>query len=250
VPVGTSMSTYTGPCSIQADTVIINKTVNCALQLYNDSSLTVRNSVVNGFIENTYTSGVGKLLVEDSEIRAGAWSGGALWGSSLTVKRSEITGGQHSVHCESNCTITDSWLHSQYNPDGGSYHNNAFLSNGGTNMNLTHNTLHCTAILNATDGGCTGDLTLLGDFDVISYVTAKSNLLMANNSSISYCLVGGYAPGKPYPVAHHVVIQDNIFQRGSNNKCGVYGAVTSFQIAATGNQWSNNRWSDGASLNP
>lgn len=250
VPAGASLGAYGGPCSIQEDTVITNKIVNCALQMYNDSSLTIRNSIVNGFVENTYTSGVGKLLIEDSEIRAGAWVDGAVWGSSLTVKRTEITGGQHSVHCESNCTIVDSWLHNQYNPDGGSYHNNAFLSNGGTNMVLTHNTLHCTAILNETDGGCTSDLTLLGDFDVISYVTAKSNLMMANNSSIAFCVVGGYAPSKPYPIAHHIVMQDNVFQRGQNGKCGVYGAVTSFQTSATGNVWSGNKWSDGAVVDP
>lgn len=250
VPTGVSLSTYSGPCSIFVDTVIQNKTVNCALQMYDDASLTVRNSVVKGFIENTYTTGAGKLLVEDSEIQAGAWSGGAAWGSSMTIRRSELTGGQHSVHCESNCTVTDSWLHNQYNPDGGSYHNNAFLSNGGTNMHLSGNTLHCTALLNDTDGGCTSNLTLLGDFDTISYVTATSNLMMANNSSIAYCVVGGYAPSKPYPIAHHVVMQNNIFQRGPNKKCGVYGPVTSFQTTASGNVWSGNKWADGATVSP
>ena len=250
VPSGVSLSAYSGPCSIFTDTIIQDKIVNCALQMYDDASLTVRNSVVKGFIENTYTTGVGKLLVEDSEIQAGAWSGGAAWGSSMTIRRSELTGGQHSVHCESNCTITDSWLHNQYNPDGGSYHNNAFLSNGGTNMHLSGNTLHCTALLNDTDGGCTSNLTLLGDFDTISYVTATSNLMMANNSSIAYCVVGGYAPSKPYPIAHHVVMQNNVFQRGPNKKCGVYGPVTSFQTSASGNVWSGNKWADGSIVAP
>jgi len=250
VPAGTSLTTYSGPCSIFSDTVIQDKIVNCALQMYSDASLTIRRSIVNGFIENTYTSGVGKLVVEDSEIRAGAWSGGALWGSSITLTRTEATGGQHSVHCESDCTVTDSWLHSQYNPDGGSYHNNAFLSNGGTNMSLRHNTLHCTAILNATDGGCTGDLTLLGDFDTISYVNAESNLFMANNSSIPYCTYGGYTPGKPFPNGHHIAYRNNVFQRGVNGKCGVYGAVTSFNPSATGNVWTGNIWSDGSTLSP
>jgi hypothetical protein len=250
VPAGTALTAYTGPCSIFTNTVIQDKTVNCALQMYNDASLTIRRSVVNGFIENTYTSGVGKLIVEDSEVHAGAWSEGAIWGSSMTVTRSEATGGQHSVHCESDCTVTDSWLHNQYNPDGGSYHNNAFISNGGTNMLLRHNTLHCTALLNATDGGCTGDLTLLGDFDTISYVTAESNLFMANNSSISYCTYGGHTPGKPYPNGHHVAYRNNVFQRGPNGKCGVYGAVTSFNPSASGNVWTGNIWSDGATLSP
>lgn len=247
VPAGTTLTAYAGPCSIFSNTVIENKTVNCSLQMYGSSTLTIRNSVINGFIDNTNQAGA--LLIEDSEVRAGAWVGGGLWGSKITAKRVEITGGQHSVHCEAVCNISDSWLHDQYNPDGGSTHNNAFLSNGGANMTVTHNTLHCTAILNATGGGCTADLTLLGDFDTISYVTVDANLFMANNSSISYCAYGGYSPAKPYPNAHHVVFRNNIFQRGANSKCGVYGAITSFQASATGNVWTNNRWADGAVLN-
>lgn len=250
VPAGTALSNYSGPCSISSNTVIQNKTVNCALQMYNNATLTIKNSVVNGFIENTYSNGTGKLIIEDSNVNAGAWSDGALWGSYITANRVNVTGGQHNVHCEDACSISNSWLHDQYNPAGGSYHNNAFLSNGGTNMTVTHNTLHCTAILNATDGGCTGDLVLLGDFAPITYVSVQSNLFMANNSSISYCTYGGWAPGKPYPDAHHVVYQNNVFQRGANGKCGVYGAVTSFNIGAAGNVWQNNRWSDGTILNP
>lgn len=250
VPSGTVLSAYSGSCSIHSSVVIENKTVNCALQIYSNASVTIRRSVVNGFVENTASNGTGRLIIEDSEIRAGGWSDGAVWGSYMNVARTEVTGGQHSVHCETDCTITDSWLHDQYNPNGGSYHNNAFLSNGGSGYTLRHNTLHCSAILNATDGGCTGDLTLLGDFDAISYATIDANLMMANNSSISYCTYGGYSPGKPYPNAHHVVYTNNIFQRGPNNKCGVYGAVTSFQTNATGNVWTNNKWSDGSILNP
>lgn len=250
VPAGTALTAYGGPCSIRTNTTIENKTVNCALQIYDNASLTIRKSVVNGFVENTASNGTGKLLIEDSKIDSGAWSDGSVWGSYITVNRSEISGGQHNVHCENYCTITNSYLHDQYNPAGGSYHNNAFLSNGGNNNVLRHNTLHCTAILNNTDGGCTGDLTLLGDFDVISYTTVDANLLMANNSSISFCTYGGYSPGKPYPNAHHVVYTNNVFQRGANSKCGVYGPVTSFQTTATGNQWTNNKWSDGAILNP
>lgn len=250
VPTGTVLSAYTGPCSITSDTLIENKTVNCALQMYSNASLTVRRSVVNGFIDNTSTTGPGKLLVEDSEIHSGAWQGGSVWGSYITANRVEVTGGQHSVQCESNCTVNDSWLHNQYNPDGQGFHNNAFISNGGANMVVKHNTLHCTAILNATDGGCTADLSLFGDFDTISFVTVDSNLMMANNSSISFCAYGGYSPAKPYPNANNIIFKNNIFQRGSNNLCGVYGAITSFQTSAPGNLWSNNKWSDGAVLSP
>ena len=190
------------------------------------------------------------MTVERSTVLGRDWVDGAIWGYNITAKKVEVTGGQHSFHCASNCTLIDSWLHSQYNPDGKSFHNNAFLSNGGTDMLIRHNTLHCTAILNNTDGGCTADLSLFGDFDPISRVTVDNNLFKANSSSISYCAYGGHQPSKAYPVATQIVFTNNVFERGSNNKCGVYGAVTSFQTSAAGNVWSNNRWTDGSTLNP
>ena len=68
------------------------------------------------------------------------------------------------MHCEDGCTIVDSWLHGQHNPDGGAFHTNAFLTNGGSGIVLRHNTLHCDSLLNSTDGGCTADVSLFGDF--------------------------------------------------------------------------------------
>jgi hypothetical protein len=190
------------------------------------------------------------VVVSDSTVQGGSWSDGAVWGYNITVLRANITGGQHSVHCASNCSVTDSWLHDQYNPDGGSYHNNAFISNGGSDMVLRHNTLHCTAILNRTDGGCTADVSLFGDFEPISNVRVEGNLLKANNSSISYCAYGGYQPSKRYPVATGIQYVNNVFERGPNGKCGVYGPVTSFQASASGNVWVGNVWDGGVPLLP
>ena len=186
--------------------------------------------------------------ISDSEVRAGAWSDGALWGSNIKATRVEVTGGQHSVHCQDSCTIVDSWLHGQHNPDGGSYHTNAFLTNGGTGMVLRHNTLHCDSILNSTDGGCTADVSLFGDFEPVTDVLVEGNLLKANNSSISYCAYGGYQPSKRYPNSTQIRYLDNTFERGANGKCGVYGPVTSFDSTAAGNVWSGNRFEDGTAI--
>jgi hypothetical protein len=196
------------------------------------------------------TDGSSSVSISDSTVNGGTWSDGAIWGYNITVARSNVYGGKDSVHCASNCTVTDSWLHDQYNPDGKSYHNQAVLSNGGSNMVLRGNTLHCTAILNSTDGGCTADVSLFGDFDPITNVTVERNLLKANNSSISYCAYGGHEPNKQYPVATGIKYLDNVFERGANGKCGVYGPVTSFQASASGNAWSGNRYDDGTVINP
>jgi hypothetical protein len=190
------------------------------------------------------------VRLTDSEVRAGTWSGGAVWGSHLTLLRVNVTGGQHSVHCSNDCVVEDSWLHDQYNPEGEEFHNNAFLSNGGRNMVVRGSTLHCTAELNDANGGCTGDLSLFGDFGPIRNVTVENNLFKANNSSISYCLYGGHSPSKKYPIATGIVITGNVFERGANNKCGVYGPATSFQSSAEGNVWRDNVWDNGGAVSP
>ena len=76
-------------------------------------------------------------------------------------------------------------------------------------------------------------------------VLVQGNLLKANNSSISYCAYGGHNPGKNYPNSTYIRYIDNVFERGANRKCGVYGPVTSFNPSAAGNVWSGNVWDSG-----
>lgn len=245
VPAGTTLTTYAGPCTLQASTTITGVDASgCDAIVVQAGDVVISNSLLPR-VEATVEGGGYSVTISDSSIVAGEWVGGALWGYNLTATRVNITGGQHSVHCAGNCRIEDSWLHDQYNPDGESFHNNAFLSNGGADMQIVHNTLHCTALLNATDGGCTADLSLFGDFAPIANVVVERNLFKANASSISYCAYGGYAPSKAHPIATGIVYRDNVFERGTNGKCGVYGPVTAFQMSATGNEWSGNVFDDG-----
>ena len=247
VPDGTSLSRYTGSCTLKAGTVLdkVDATA-CDALLVRGAGVVIRNSLTPRI--DATAGGSASVTVSDTTVRAGNWVDGAVWGYNITATRLDITGAQHSFHCGDNCTVTASWMHDQYNPAGGSFHNNAFITNGGSNMVVRGNTLHCTAILNSTDGGCTADVSLFGDFEPVRNVVVDGNLLKANNSSISYCAYGGYQPSKKYPVATGVVYTNNVFERGPNKKCGVYGPVTSFQRSAAGNVWSGNKWDDGTPL--
>jgi hypothetical protein len=248
VPAGVTLTNYTGPNFLQdAGEVRIDAKRISYIQAYGNTQLIITRSETSGFID---INSPATLVIEDSNVNAGSTSLGAIGSYNITARRVEATGGQHSIQCHSNCIVEDSFLHDQYNPDGQGYHNNAFISNGGSNITLRHNTLHCTPLLNSTDGGCTADVSLFGDWATISDVLVENNLMKANNSSISYCAYGGYSPAKPYPNAHHVQYVDNVFERGANGKCGVYGAITSFQTTAAGNVWSGNVWDDGTVLNP
>ena len=60
----------------------------------------------------------------------------------------------------------------------------------------------------------------------------------------------GGSSRKPYPNAHHIVFVDNVFMRGQNGRCGIYGPVTSFDSNAVGNLWSNNLYDNGTPVPP
>ncbi|GAA4710857.1 hypothetical protein GCM10023349_32260 [Nocardioides conyzicola] len=250
VPSGTTLTRYTGPCTISRPTTITAvDATSCGAILVRSPGVVISKSLLPRV--DATDGGDDAVTLTDSTVRGGSWVDGAVWGYNITATRVEVTGGQHSFHCADHCTVTDSWLHDQYNPTGLSYHNNAFISNGGNTMLVRHNTLACTPQVNSSNGGCTADLSLFGDFEPIRDVRIEGNLFVANSTGIGYCLHAGYNPGKPYgsnPTGVQVV--DNVFQRGTNGKCGVWGAVTSFLSSATGNVWSGNTWDDGTALRP
>ncbi len=249
VPAGATLKKYTGSCTITSTVTISGiDASSCGAILVKANNVVIAGSLLPRI--DATAGGIDSITVTDSTVNGGTWSGGAIWGENITALRVNVTGGQHSVHCAGNCSVTDSWLHDQYNPARQSYHNNAFLTNGGANMVLNHNNLACTPLLNSTGGGCTADVSLFGDFAPVTNVTVENNLLMANNSSISYCAYGGHEPSKAYPVATDIRFIDNVFERGANGKCGAYGPATSFQTNATGYVWSGNAFDDGTAISP
>jgi hypothetical protein len=245
VPRGTTLSTYSGPCTITRNgTVISAKVVRCKL-LIKARDVVIRKSKVNGVVENR---GSASLTIEDSEVDGGRAYEPAVGYENVKVLRSNIHGGQASVNCHTNCLIKDSWLHGQYIPPDGDWHLDAFLSNGGNNVTLIHNTLACDAEQTPNDGGCTANAAIFGDFAPNSYYTFDRNYFVAS-PEMPYCFYGGSSERKPFSDdVHHIVVTNNVFEPGKNGKCGFYGAVTSFDPRKPGNVWSGNRFLDGTVL--
>lgn len=253
VPAGTQLTPYDGPCEITQDgTVIEAKEVGCAL-VVKAADVVVSKSLLRGPVNLDTDATDGQrwsMTVQDSEIDGGTGQIAAIGWGNMTILRSDVHGGQTAVQCLTSaryCTVRDSWLHGQYLPDGADWHLGGFLSNGGSNIELTGNTIACDAVPNAAGGGCTGNINLLPDFAPISEVTIAGNLLRASEGS-AYCTYGGDSDSKPFPNADHVVYQRNVFERGSSGRCAAYGPVTSFDRAGRGNVWSGNLWDDGRAL--
>lgn len=255
VPAGTKLSTYSGPCTITTNNTVIDaKVVNCGLSI-RAKGVVIKRSRINGQV-GTSESTPYSYTLQDSEVDAGVVQGAAIGSTNMTILRVNVHGGATSVYCYSNCTIRDSWLHGQRLPAGVDWHLGAFLANdngndpgGRTNAMLVHNSIICDATPNSSDGGCSGNINLYGDFGVITYVTLDNNLFGASVGA-SYCVYGGQSTSKPYPNADHVVVVNNVFQRGTNGKCGAYGPVTAFDPSRPGNRWTNNVWDNGGTVPP
>ena len=150
--------------------------------------------------------------------------------------------------------IQDSWIHATDFDPNSEWHASAVRVE--QYATLVHNTLACdyTGPFNNPEIGCSADMTGYPDFAPIHHNTIDGNLFMANPIGLGFCAYGGDTGGKPYsddPTnGTYIVFTNNVFQKGSNGKCGTYGAVTDFDTGGTGNTWFNNLWSDGTPVAP
>ncbi len=267
VPEGTDLTSYTGSCLITAtNTVIDSKVVNCAPDglTVHAAGLVIRNSMVNGLIRlDTDLGGSAgwSVTVEDSEVDAGLVQLASICCGNLDLTRVNVHGGVTAVQCEASgptsggdltpyCYVRDSYLHGQGIPFGAQWHLGGFLTEGGDNeVVLDHNYVICNAPVYPPDGGCTGDINLLGHFGVIHHITINRNKLGAT-PNLSYCTFGGSSSADFGPQTHHVTYTDNVFERGTTGICGQYGPVTDFDQYAPGNVWTGNRYDDGTVIPP
>ena len=249
VPAGTTLTTYpdSGACHLTTANVSIDaKTINCDV-LIEAPGIKITRSHINGRIINTTDSAASaSVTISDSVIDGGQQETfPSVSYENITLLRVEVLGGQHSVQCYGLCVITDSYLHGQYLPATSAGHVNAFISNGGNGFTFTHNTLWCTATPTSSGGGCTADASLFGDFGTISDAHFDKNLFVADNATAGYCIQAGYNPGKAYPIPSNVTVTNNIFQRGANGHCGIYGVATAY-YNGNGDVWTGNAYDNGA----
>jgi hypothetical protein len=251
VATGTQLDRYTGPCTVTADrTVITGKMIQCGTLSIRAHDVVIRDSKLLGILVATEATSF-SFTMEDSEVDAGVYQGPAVGSTNMTIRRSNIHGGQTAVLCYANCNVQDSWLHGQRLPDGADWHLGGFLANdtggsGQSDVVLVHNTIVCDSPSNSAEGGCSGNVNLFADFGPVSNVTVRDNFLGANED-ISYCVYGGSTAGKQYTSGvKNIVFENNVFERGRNRKCGGYGPVTSFDSSRPGNRWQGNVWEDGS----
>ncbi|MFK4100478.1 hypothetical protein ACI2L1_10455 [Streptomyces sp. NPDC019531] len=118
-------------------------------------------------------------------------------------------------------------------------HTNAVISGGGNTGHLVirHNTL-----LNATSlkQGASGSIGLFADTGVVRNVTVDDNWIAGG----AYALYGGSTG------ATGIKVTDNIFSTQYHPASGGYGVVAHWNAGGAGNEWRNNRMSDGRLVTP
>ncbi len=217
--------------------------------------MTIKNSLVNGRVDDDYTGhGFGPLVMTDVEINA---PNGAqevhddIYETNWYGWRLNVHGGRGGAQCDGYCELHDSYVHDFLWTEG--LHVGAFLTNGayGAPILLDHNSFLCSLANQSVfdgNGGCTSDVNFLPDFSAITNATVTNNLFIANPSQEYYCVyTGTHIPSKPYPTGTNDVWRNNTFQRGSNGKCGGAGPVFDWAYNS-GNVWSGNVWDDGSPL--
>jgi hypothetical protein len=254
VPAGTTLTKYTGPCTIQtAGYVIDGKQVDCFLRIL-AKDVVIKNSKINGGVYADYNDNVGSFTITDSEVDAGQGAGTGIGDAYFTATRVEVTGGTRSINCYANCTVRDSYVHGQFADRSGVHHESGIRFN--TNSTLIGNTIACDAPDFPPDAGCSAAITGYPDFDPVRDVTIDGNLIMAGSGG--YCAYGGSTTGKPFSgQTANIKYTNNIWQRGTEMGdggrgyvCGFWGPITSFDTRAPGAVWTNNLYDDGTTVAP
>jgi hypothetical protein len=166
-------------------------------------------------------------VVEDVELDGtGHGQVYALMGADMTLRRVHVhdawTGirlsGDH-VHLE------HSLIHQLTSTSAG-----AFVSSGGTDLQLIHD------VLEVAQGDCV--VTLYSQDSAIEDVLAQANLINGGGWSVS---AGGGNAALP---TSNVRFLGNRFGKKFFPRCGVYGPLENFEAGNPGNVWEANVWDD------
>jgi len=264
VPAGTVLTNYTGPMIITVPgTVIDSKNITGDLRI-EAANVVVKNSKVYGDVRiDADDSAKGySLTVQDTTVDAGpadgsvSYDGTGIGAVDFTALRVNVFHGKRSINCFLKCTVQDSYLHGQANPDS-TYNEHESGVRMGDTSTIVHNTIACEGNNNAADGGCSADLTGYGDFAPVQNNLIKNNLFKAQLTGGGTCAYGGASGGKPYSNdSNNIRFISNVFERGTNKSdhglyiCGYYASSMDFDPSAPGNVWSGNTYDDGTSVGP
>ena len=198
VPAGTVLRSYSGPCSITANNVVIDSMlVQCNLSI-RGANLTIRNSRILGTVRTV--SSTGSFTIVDSEVilsaSASVGSETLIGDGNFTAIRVETSGGRRGIYCDGPCT---SPRHVGSRPEHRRRRSCQRHPHVPRNGAIRHNSISCDGIRTPQGGGCSAGLTGYGDFEPVTNNLIERNLFVPATST--FCAYGGASGdtgGKPY----------------------------------------------------
>jgi len=244
VPVGISLSIYTGPSTITVDdTIIENKIINTDLRVM-AKNVIVRRCRLNGLIaiDESDADGLYGFLIEDSRIHAGDREVTAVGSKDYTARRCHITGGNRTVYAYHNARVEECHIHGQWVSEVVRTHASGLrISQSST---ILRSSITCTAQdVPGIGSGPSANITGYGDFEAVSTVDITDNYF--GPTAGGYGCYGGSSASKPYPNANNIHFTGNRWERGPSGVNATYSPITDFDSLAVGNVWSNNAYTDG-----
>jgi hypothetical protein len=247
VPAGTTLTPYTGPCTIQTPNLVIDaKLISCDLRILT-TGVKITRSRLNGHVDADNLKTKASFTISDSYVDVGNWPGTGIGTRHFTATRVEVVRGSRSINCYEDCTVVDSYVHGQYHDTTGVNHESGIRM--GSHATIRHNTITCDAPNYPPDAGCSANLTGYGDFDPVEHNLIENNFF--GDGTGGYCTYGGSTAGKPYSAhTNTIVFRGNVWQKPADGISCYWGPITSFDVNAPGNVWQNNTYTDGKPVPP
>jgi hypothetical protein len=169
----------------------------------------------------------------------------ACGGSDLTIKRTNIHRWPRAMWVGwGNVLVEECYFHDLTCDGNGSHLENVYVA-GGANQTYIRNKMISNAVYKGTASQISASLAIYNEsydstFPNLDGIVIKDNYFESDGG---FALYGGACVSKlPKTYGKNMTVTGNIFGRGEQRYCGVYGTSTAFNKSDSTNVWKDNTW--------
>lgn len=233
VPSGVTLTAYTGPSTVPANTTIDGKDINKCLTI-GGNGVTIKNSKIHGdcgYVIDSYQNTGTALTVQDSEVYCTGNGGTGIGEENLNVLRTDIHGCENGFDVNTKLTLKDSYIHDLYQSDV-AHSDGAQFWAGAQDLLIDHNRIYAGGSYSGQIVNGTSSLIFPSGNGAVTNATISNNLFAGGAYSL-YCVQSGHGT--------NFNVLNNRWSTVWASKGGVYGPWTDCDDETH----SGNKWLDG-----